>query len=90
MVNNNKTKPSFVPWTEVDTSLGPGSKFPFFITDTVAAGKGNVFIWTAPAEAAWEGLSWWEDPISQTQLSARNYSKGNLIRQPSSSVSSIF
>lgn len=48
MANSNRTKPSFVPWTEADTSLGPGGKFPFFITDAVAACKGNVFIWKAP------------------------------------------
>lgn len=42
---NNKTKPSFVPWTDIDTSLGPGSKFSSFITDAVAAHKEMCLFW---------------------------------------------
>lgn len=41
---NNKTKPPFVPWTDVDTSLGPGHKFSSFITDAVSATSKRVYL----------------------------------------------
>lgn len=61
MNSNNKAKPLFVPWAEVDTSPRPGRKFSSFVTDTLAAHK-ETFILKAPGRDGMDGAELVERP----------------------------
>lgn len=65
IINYPYSKALFAPQVEVDTLVGIGSEFSFFVADTLEAPKEMYLSRKHLAEVARPGPGWQKDPISQ-------------------------